>query len=121
MQTKVVSVRYDADQGLYHGRVDLERNGRTFRYPCRIEAPASAPRHLVERALARQALRMSESDQPTVAAYGWPAARTPVRMSEPGPIQWIAEAWSRLMHPLNLRDAVRVRADAPRRPRPPLH
>jgi hypothetical protein len=129
MQTKVVSVRFDAQQGLYHGRVDVVRDGRTLRYPCRIEAPESAPTSLVERALSRQALRMSQSDRPLARpsarqstwAAVWATPRTAHPRNDSGLFQRISDAWSRLLHPLNLRDAVRVRADVPRRPRSRLY
>jgi hypothetical protein len=55
------SVRYDSSSGAYEGRVDVERDGRVFRYPCRVEAPESAPRDWVEAAMTRQALRQSDS------------------------------------------------------------
>lgn len=61
MQTRLVSMRYDAAQGAFEARVDVERDGRTFRYPCRVEAPESAPREWIEEALTRHALRMSDS------------------------------------------------------------
>ncbi|WP_210530243.1 orotidine 5'-phosphate decarboxylase [Rubellimicrobium arenae] len=67
MQTVTVkSLRYDSAQGTYEARVDVERDGRTFRYPCRVEAPESAPRDWIEQALTRHALRQSDSgrDQP---------------------------------------------------------
>lgn len=64
MQTRVVSVRYDTAQGAFEARVDVERDGRTFRYPCRVEAPESAPLDWIEAALTRHALRMSDSVRP---------------------------------------------------------
>jgi hypothetical protein len=64
MQTKLVSVRYDALQGAFEARVDVERDGRTFRYPCRVEAPSTAPLEWIEEALTRHALRQSDSGRP---------------------------------------------------------
>lgn len=64
MHTRVVSMRYDAAKGAFEARVDVERDGRTFRYPCRVEAPESAPRDWLEDALTRNALRMSDSVRP---------------------------------------------------------
>ncbi len=64
MQTRLVSVRYDAAAGAFEARVDVERDGRTFRYPCRVEAPESAPRDWIEEALTRHALRQSDSGRP---------------------------------------------------------
>ena len=61
MHTRLVSVRYDSAKGAFEARVDVERDGRTFRYPCRIEAPATAPQEWIEEALTRRALRQSDS------------------------------------------------------------
>jgi len=61
MHTRLVSVRYDSAKGAFEARVDVERDGRTFRYPCRVEAPESAPRDWLEEALTRHALRQSDS------------------------------------------------------------
>ena len=62
MQTiRLGSVRYDAITGAFEARVDVERDGRTFRYPCRVEAPESAPRDWIEQALTRHALRQSDT------------------------------------------------------------
>jgi hypothetical protein len=64
MQTRLVSMRYDAARGAFEARVDVERDGRTYRYPCRVEAPESAPRDWLEEALTRHALRQSDSGRP---------------------------------------------------------
>lgn len=111
MQTRVVSMRYDVVRGAYDGRVDVERDGRTFRYPCRVEAPESAPRDWVEQALARHALRMSDTDRPQPA----PPAR------RPGLLHLISDALARATHPRRLPSGVPVRAAEPPRPRARLH
>jgi hypothetical protein len=64
MHTRLVSMTYDAAKGAFEARVDVERDGRTFRYPCRVEAPESAPRDWIEEALTRHALRQSDSGRP---------------------------------------------------------
>lgn len=64
MQTRLVSMRYDAASGTYEARVDVERDGRIFRYPCRVQAPESAPRDWIEDALTRHALRQSDTSRP---------------------------------------------------------
>jgi len=62
MQTvRLGSVKYDAAKGFFEARVDIDRDGRTFRYPCRVQAPASAPLDWIETALADHALRQSDS------------------------------------------------------------
>ena len=69
MNTRVHSVRYDAAHGAFEGRVDVERDGRTFRYPARVEAPEGAPRDWLEAALTRHALRMSDSNRSSVRLH----------------------------------------------------
>ena len=69
MQTRLVSVRYDAALGAFEARVDVERDGRTFRYPTRVEAPESSPRDWVERTLTDRALRMSDSGRPNARLH----------------------------------------------------
>jgi hypothetical protein len=102
MATRVQGVRYNPAQGAFEARVDIDRDGRTFRYPVRIEAPESAPRDWLEAALTRQALRMTD---------------TPPRAARPA----LSEALSRWLHPIRTRSAVAVRADAPPRPQARLH
>jgi hypothetical protein len=58
---RLVRVSYDAGRGAFEGRVDVERDGRTFRYPCSVAAPETADRAWVEGALAQAALRQSDS------------------------------------------------------------
>ena len=109
MQTTIVSVRYDAAKGCFDGRVDVQRDGMTFRYPCRVEAPESAPRDWIDDALARQALRMSQSD------------RAPVTEARPSLGGLLSDLMARLAHPLHARTPIPVRADDPRRPRARLY
>lgn len=90
---RVASLRYDADAGAFEGRVDVERDGQTYRYPARLGAPASAPRDWVEAELAAAALRQSDTPRfdgrapkaparaPLQAWFPWvrPAAQRPGR------------------------------------------
>lgn len=55
---------HDEARGWFEARVDVDRDGRTFRYPARVAGPANAPRAWVESALADHALRMSDSGRP---------------------------------------------------------
>jgi len=62
MQTiRLGHVRYDAGLGVFEARVDIERSGKTFRYPCRISGPATLDPDAVRDGLTSQALRMSDS------------------------------------------------------------
>jgi hypothetical protein len=107
MATKVHAVRYDPANGRFEARVDVERDGRAFRYPVRLEAPENAPRDWLEAALARQALRMSDT----------PLAAAPA----PGLGHALAEALSRLAHSVRVRSAIPVRSDAHPRSQARLH
>jgi hypothetical protein len=108
MDTKVHALRYDAARGAFEARVDVQRDGRTFRYPVRLDAAEAAPREWLESVLTRQALRMSD---------------TPVR--EPAPREGLArrlsETLARIAHPFRARSAVPVRADGTPRPQARLH
>jgi hypothetical protein len=55
------SVSYNDRLGAFQARVDIERNGTTFRYPCQISGPETMDIELVRMGLTQQALRMSDS------------------------------------------------------------
>jgi len=59
--TRVIRVSYDALRGAFAGRVDVDRAGRIYRYPCEVAAPADADPAWVHRALTARALAMSDS------------------------------------------------------------
>lgn len=108
MQTRLHSMRYDTGRGAFEARVDLERDGRTLRYPVRLEAPETAPRDAVEAALTRQALRMSQADRP--------------RPSEPSALgRVLADAAAWAQNAFGTRSGIPVRAAEPHRPRARLH
>ncbi|EAR49620.1 orotidine 5'-phosphate decarboxylase [Oceanicola granulosus HTCC2516] len=54
-------IRYNAALGAFEARVDIARNGRTFRYPCRMNGPLDMNASDVRAGLARHAMRMSDS------------------------------------------------------------
>lgn len=60
-QTRVVRVSYDVRRRAFAGRVDVARDGTTFRYPCEVAAPADADPAWVDRELTARALAMSDS------------------------------------------------------------
>jgi hypothetical protein len=106
MDMRVQALRYDAARGAFEGRVDVERDGRTFRYPVRLEAPESAARDWIEASLVRQALRMSD---------------TPQRQPEPGLVVRLSDALARIAHPFRARSTIPVRTDVTRFPQARLH
>lgn len=54
-------IAFDERNGTYEARVDIRRNGRMFRYPCRISAQPKADPAAIRAGLMRQALAMSDS------------------------------------------------------------
>jgi hypothetical protein len=64
MGIRLGRVSYDGARGWFEARVDVDRDGRTFRDPARVAGPANAPRPWVGAALADHALRMSDSGRP---------------------------------------------------------
>lgn len=54
-------ITYDARRGAYLARVDVERDGRVFRYPCEVRAPQGMDPAWVMNALTRHALSQSDT------------------------------------------------------------
>lgn len=61
MKITLGEVRYNAARGAFEGRVDIERAGRTFRYPCEVPGPVSMDVTRVKSGLTRHALRQSDT------------------------------------------------------------
>lgn len=59
-------VHYNASLGGFEARVDVRRQGTTFRYPCLVRAPQSADLSWVSDALRNHALSLSDSPRETV-------------------------------------------------------
>lgn len=64
MGIRIGQVTFDEARGWFEARVDVTRDGRTFRYPARVQGPSGAPRAWIEAALADHAMRMSDSARP---------------------------------------------------------
>lgn len=58
-------IQYDPSRGAFEARVDVTRDDSTFRYPCRLRAPADLAQDKVRLGLIAQALRMSDTPRPT--------------------------------------------------------
>lgn len=58
---KINDIRYNAQSGAFEARVDIERNGRMFRYPCAVPGPLDMDMTAVRHSLGHQAYRMSDS------------------------------------------------------------
>lgn len=53
--------QYNFETGSFEARVDVTREGRTFRYPVRVTAPHDADPRWVSQALIGRALGLSDS------------------------------------------------------------
>jgi len=54
-------VSYDPARGRFAARVDLSRDGRTYRYPAEVSAPPAADAVWLSQALVQQAMAMSDT------------------------------------------------------------
>jgi hypothetical protein len=55
------NLRYNARADAFEASVDIQRGGRTFRYPCELQAPRSMDPATVTSGLAAHALRMLDT------------------------------------------------------------
>jgi len=70
MQTiKLGDVRYNATMGAFEARVDVVRDGRTFRYPCQMAGPVDLPHEVIAAGLTNQAVRMSDSGASLMSTF----------------------------------------------------
>ncbi|PVA07882.1 orotidine 5'-phosphate decarboxylase [Thalassorhabdomicrobium marinisediminis] len=53
------NIRYNLAAGTYEARVDIAKQGRTFRYPCAVPGPLDMVDADVRRGLTQQALTMA--------------------------------------------------------------
>lgn len=53
------NIRYNPTTGAYEARVDIDRKGRTYRYPCSIRGTLTMDETLIRRGLTQQAMRMA--------------------------------------------------------------
>ena len=58
---KIKNMHYNARNGAFEARVDIERDGKVFRYPCQVPGPLNMNIELVHKGLVDQALRMSDT------------------------------------------------------------
>ncbi len=57
----IKNLRYNAAAGVFKASVDIERFGRTFRYPCEVPGPHSMDQNAVIDRLRHRALQMSDT------------------------------------------------------------
>ncbi len=58
---RINHLRYDARLGKFQASVDIQRDGRTYRYPCEFTGPQSMDPATVTANLAQRALNMSDT------------------------------------------------------------
>lgn len=57
----IKNLRYSAKEQAFMASVDIERFGRTFRYPCAVHGPQSMDPAAVVNRLRHKALQMSDT------------------------------------------------------------
>lgn len=57
----IKTISYNPKAGAFEARVDIERDGRVFRYPCQVPGPVTLDLATVRQSLTHQARRMSDS------------------------------------------------------------
>lgn len=58
---RINNLRYNARVGAFEASVDIMREGRTYRYPCELQAPQTMDPASVTAGLAARALHMSDT------------------------------------------------------------
>ena len=58
---RINNLRYNALIGSFEASVDINRDGRTFRYPCALQGPQNMDQASVTAGLAERAMRMSDT------------------------------------------------------------
>ncbi len=61
-QISLGHIRYNPVTGAYEARVDIDRKGRTYRYPCSIQGNLMMEDDAVRRSLAHQAVQLSRRE-----------------------------------------------------------
>lgn len=58
---RINNLHYNAQSGAFEASVDIQRDGRMFRYPCQLFGPQTMDPTTVAAGLADRALRMSDT------------------------------------------------------------
>lgn len=61
-QIALGDIRYNAATSAYEARVDISRQGRTYRYPCSISGTLMMEEAAVRKGLAKQAMTMASRE-----------------------------------------------------------
>lgn len=65
---KIKRISYDPAAGAFEARVDIVRNGKTFRYPCTVPGPVTMDVGAVRASVLHQASQMS-GQTPTLYSH----------------------------------------------------
>lgn len=68
-QIKLGDVRYNPQSGAFEARVDVLRNGKTYRYPCQTAGPIDMAFDAIASGLTQHAMRMSDSGATLRSTY----------------------------------------------------
>ncbi len=68
-QIKLGDVRYNPQCGAFEARVDVLRDGTTYRYPCQTPGPIDMAFDAIASGLTRHAMRMSDSGSTLKSSY----------------------------------------------------
>lgn len=60
-QMTMNDVNYNAHSGMFEARIDVQKGGLTFRYPCAVAGPLTMNSDRVRSKLFQQAERMSDT------------------------------------------------------------
>lgn len=60
-QMTLTKITFNATSGMYEARVDIKRDGTTYRYPCAVPGTLVTDKATVREHLLEQALHMSDS------------------------------------------------------------
>tara|TARA_R110002051_G_scaffold218784_1_gene282580 strand:+ start:6566 stop:6754 length:189 start_codon:yes stop_codon:yes gene_type:complete len=58
---RINNLRYNAQSGAFLASVDIQRDGRMYRYPCELHGPQTMDPATIAAGLAERALRMSDT------------------------------------------------------------
>ena len=60
---RINNLRYNGRSGAFEASVDINRDGKTFRYPCEVFGPANMDAAMISAGMRDRALRMSDTMQ----------------------------------------------------------
>lgn len=61
MTVEIKNIWYNPSSSAFEGRIDVKRDGKSFRYPCAVEGPLNMSTSEVRQRMTSQALQMSDT------------------------------------------------------------